>query len=90
MRVLQTDIPGIGPCELREPLLKTVRPFLGLIGTDTQEFMINILNVCVYQGDQHIANVDNVIGLSALQSLMPLLSELLGFDEEPEGDEGND
>ncbi|RLC36041.1 hypothetical protein DRH27_05855 [Candidatus Falkowbacteria bacterium] len=89
MRSIETTIEGIGKVELREPPLKVVRPFLALMGSDTQGFMLEVLNVSVYKDGEQVTGVDEKIGLSALSGLIPVITDLLGFDSE-ETDPGND
>ncbi|RLC35850.1 hypothetical protein DRH27_06185 [Candidatus Falkowbacteria bacterium] len=89
MKVIQLNIAGIGDVELREPSLKAVRPFLSMMGTDTQGFMLEVLNVSVYQDGDQVKDVDELIGLSTLSELIPKITELLGFDNE-DAEPGND
>jgi len=85
MKILPITFPvdGIeGTLELREPSVSAVRPFLAMMGQDTQGFLLEVLNVSVYADGVLVENALEKIGLSKLADLTPMITELLGFDEE--------
>jgi len=85
MKILPIEFPieGIeGTLELREPSVSAVRPFLTLMGEDTQGFLLEVLNVSVYADGVLVDNALEKIGLSILSELTPMITTLLGFDEE--------
>lgn len=91
MKSIKTSIPDLGQVELREPTVAQIKPFMGLMSTDTQAFLVAVLDVIVFKDGKHIPDVTSQIGLSVLLDLMPRVTELLGFDAEGEkAPEGND
>lgn len=79
-------IEGIGDnCELREPTLKQIRPFMAAMSTDTQAFMMDLLTIAVYCNGEQVQNIDEKIGLSTMMQLVPELTELMGFEDDTEG-----
>ena len=90
MKEINIDVAGLGAVVLKEPTISQVKPFLSMMGEDTQGFLISILDVCVFDSNgKHIPDVTSKVGLSALVELTPKITELMGFDT-PGEDEGED
>lgn len=75
-----------GQLELREPSLNQVTPLLDLMSTDTRGFMLQVLNMSLYEDGVLVENSLDRIGMSHLGDLTDLLMELLGFDKDDEGE----
>lgn len=79
------EIDGLGgSLELREPSVSAIRPFMHLMSEDTQSFLLEVLNVSLYMSGQPVPDALDKIGMSELSRLIPLVTELLGFEDETE------
>jgi len=86
MRTIPIDleIEGLdGELTLVEPSVAMVRSFIGLMETDTKGFMINVLEISLYQDGLPVEDTLNKVGLGAMMKILPKLTELLGFDSDP-------
>jgi len=90
LKSIKTEIPGIGPVELREPSVAAAKPYLDLMTEDTQEFMYKMLDLVVYQDGLHVPDVTEKVGVSGYFELFPIMTELFGFGETEAGEKGND
>lgn len=89
MKIIPIDpIDGIpGSLELREPPVSAIRGDLGLMSSDTQSFMLRVLEVSLYADGQPVPDVLDKIGLSELTTLTPMITDMLGFGEDEEGND---
>jgi hypothetical protein len=88
MKAIKVNIPTIGACEVRTPMVGDLAEHMGLMSEDTQAFMLKALSVSVYHKNERVDDVLNKIPFDMFADLVTNVSEVLGFKDDEES--GND